>query len=148
LTGGTTAAFARYAAAAGSPASAASKGGVAASAASASCARISRAEDRARGGAGGGDCESKSERAEADRARKVGGRRRSPCRGRRTYVDDHLLCDIDGQHLTGAAILGHDGAVWAQSNAFLQVRLPTSIPSPRQSPFISSRYGQACRSLS
>jgi hypothetical protein len=40
------------------------------------------------------------------------------------YVDDHLLCDIDGQRLSAAAILGHDGAVWAQSDAFPQVRLP------------------------
>ncbi|RLN22352.1 profilin-like [Panicum miliaceum] len=38
------------------------------------------------------------------------------------YVDDHLLCDIDGQRLTAAAILGHDGAVWAQSDAFPQVK--------------------------
>ena len=55
------------------------------------------------------------------------------------YVDDHLLCDIDSQRLTAAAILGHDGAVWAQSDAFPQVRLPPSIPFPRRSPFISSR---------
>ncbi|KAK3160587.1 hypothetical protein QOZ80_1BG0061580 [Eleusine coracana subsp. coracana] len=39
-----------------------------------------------------------------------------------TYVDEHLLCDIDGQRLTAAAILGHDGAVWAQSDAFPQVK--------------------------
>ncbi|CAO2186005.1 unnamed protein product [Urochloa humidicola] len=38
------------------------------------------------------------------------------------YVDDHLLCNIDGQGLTAAAILGHDGAVWAQSDAFPQVK--------------------------
>jgi len=38
------------------------------------------------------------------------------------YVDDHLLCDIDSQRLTAAAILGHDGAVWAQSDAFPQVK--------------------------
>ncbi|PAN32688.1 hypothetical protein GQ55_5G510000 [Panicum hallii var. hallii] len=38
------------------------------------------------------------------------------------YVDDHLLCDIDGQRLSAAAILGHDGAVWAQSDAFPQVK--------------------------
>ncbi|KAK8452571.1 hypothetical protein SEVIR_5G133450v4 [Setaria viridis] len=37
------------------------------------------------------------------------------------YVDDHMLCDIDGQRLTAAAILGHDGAVWAQSDAVPQV---------------------------
>uniref|UniRef100_A0A0A9F1D0 Profilin n=1 Tax=Arundo donax TaxID=35708 RepID=A0A0A9F1D0_ARUDO len=39
-----------------------------------------------------------------------------------TYVDEHLLCDIDGQRLTAAAILGHDGAVWAQSDNFPQVK--------------------------
>ncbi|KAL6626900.1 hypothetical protein ACP70R_030626 [Stipagrostis hirtigluma subsp. patula] len=39
-----------------------------------------------------------------------------------TYVDEHLLCDIDGQRLTAAAILGHDGAVWAQSEGFPQVK--------------------------
>ncbi|KAL6838763.1 hypothetical protein ACP4OV_031477 [Aristida adscensionis] len=38
------------------------------------------------------------------------------------YVDEHLLCDIDGQRLAAAAILGHDGAVWAQSDAFPQVK--------------------------
>jgi hypothetical protein len=40
-----------------------------------------------------------------------------------TYVDDHLMCDIDGtgHHLTAAAILGHDGSVWAQSTSFPQV---------------------------
>ncbi|KAH0449580.1 hypothetical protein IEQ34_020272 [Dendrobium chrysotoxum] len=37
------------------------------------------------------------------------------------YVDDHLLCEIDGQHLTAAAIIGHDGSVWAQSENFPQV---------------------------
>ena len=33
-----------------------------------------------------------------------------------TYVDEHLMCDIDGQgqHLAAAAIIGHDGSVWAQ----------------------------------
>nr|ACE82291.1 profilin [Triticum aestivum] len=35
-----------------------------------------------------------------------------------TYVDDHLCCEIDGQHLTSAAILGHDGSVWAESPNF------------------------------
>ncbi|KAI8016635.1 hypothetical protein LOK49_LG05G03295 [Camellia lanceoleosa] len=35
-----------------------------------------------------------------------------------TYVDDHLMCDIEGNHLTSAAILGHDGSVWAQSASF------------------------------
>ncbi|XP_047059042.1 profilin [Lolium rigidum] len=38
------------------------------------------------------------------------------------YVDEHLLCDIEGQRLTAAAILGHDGSVWAQSDAFPQVK--------------------------
>ncbi|XWS26368.1 hypothetical protein CRYUN_Cryun26dG0026400 [Craigia yunnanensis] len=36
------------------------------------------------------------------------------------YVDEHLMCDIDGQgiHLTAAAIIDHDSIVWAQSSAF------------------------------
>ncbi|KAM0878074.1 hypothetical protein ACQ4PT_035098 [Festuca glaucescens] len=38
------------------------------------------------------------------------------------YVDEQLLCDIEGQRLTAAAILGHDGSVWAQSDAFPQVK--------------------------
>lgn len=39
-----------------------------------------------------------------------------------TYVDDHLMCDIGGgQHLTAAAIIGHDGSVWAQSSSFPKV---------------------------
>eukprot|EP00262_Sarcandra_glabra_P005746 TRINITY_DN1753_c0_g4_i1.p2 TRINITY_DN1753_c0_g4~~TRINITY_DN1753_c0_g4_i1.p2 ORF type:complete len:176 (+),score=28.02 TRINITY_DN1753_c0_g4_i1:589-1116(+) len=39
-----------------------------------------------------------------------------------TYVDDHLMCDIDGHRLTAAAILGHDGSVWAQSDSFPQFK--------------------------
>ena len=37
-----------------------------------------------------------------------------------TYVDDHLMCDIDGQgqHLTVAAIVGYNGSVSAQSFSF------------------------------
>ncbi|XP_022150558.1 profilin-3 [Momordica charantia] len=35
-----------------------------------------------------------------------------------TYVDDHLMCEIEGNHLTSAAIIGHDGSVWAQSSSF------------------------------
>ncbi|KAF6985689.1 hypothetical protein CFC21_003517 [Triticum aestivum] len=38
-----------------------------------------------------------------------------------TYVDEHLMCDIEGHHLASAAILGHDGTVWAQSADFPQV---------------------------
>ncbi|KAE8687855.1 Profilin-4 [Hibiscus syriacus] len=40
-----------------------------------------------------------------------------------TYVDEHLMCDIEGtgQHLTAAAIIGHDGSVWAKSSAFPQL---------------------------
>ena len=37
------------------------------------------------------------------------------------YVDDHLMCEIEGHHLTSAAIIGHDGTVWAQSAAFPSV---------------------------
>ncbi|KAL9224555.1 hypothetical protein vseg_000578 [Gypsophila vaccaria] len=41
-----------------------------------------------------------------------------------TYVDEHLLCDIDGtgHHLAAAAILGLDGSVWAQSADFPQLK--------------------------
>ncbi|KAG6496919.1 profilin-like [Zingiber officinale] len=39
-----------------------------------------------------------------------------------TYVDDHLLCDIDGQQLKAAAILGHDGSIWAVSPSFPQFK--------------------------
>lgn len=40
-----------------------------------------------------------------------------------TYVDDHLMCDVDGQRLTSAAIIGHDGSLWAASEGFPQVVL-------------------------
>ncbi|CAL9777179.1 unnamed protein product [Musa acuminata subsp. burmannicoides] len=39
-----------------------------------------------------------------------------------TYVDDHLMCEIDGQRLTAAAILAHDGSVWAVSASFPQFK--------------------------
>ncbi|EEF48152.1 profilin-4 [Ricinus communis] len=41
-----------------------------------------------------------------------------------TYVDEHLMCDIDGQgqHLTAASIVGHDGSIWAQSSSFPQLK--------------------------
>lgn len=40
-----------------------------------------------------------------------------------TYVDEHLMCDIDGggQHLTAAAIVGLDGSIWAKSTSFPEV---------------------------
>lgn len=39
-----------------------------------------------------------------------------------TYVDEHLMCDLgNGDLLTAAAIIGHDGSVWAQSENFPQV---------------------------
>ncbi|KAL9440765.1 hypothetical protein AB3S75_019436 [Citrus x aurantiifolia] len=38
------------------------------------------------------------------------------------YVDDHLLCEIEGNHLSAAAIIGHDGSVWAQSENFPQLK--------------------------
>nr|A4KA33.1 RecName: Full=Profilin-6; AltName: Full=Pollen allergen Phl p 12; AltName: Full=pollen profilin variant 3; AltName: Allergen=Phl p 12 [Phleum pratense]ABG81290.1 pollen profilin variant 3 [Phleum pratense] len=39
-----------------------------------------------------------------------------------TYVDEHLMCEIEGHHLASAAILGHDGTVWAQSADFPQFK--------------------------
>ncbi|PIN24202.1 Profilin [Handroanthus impetiginosus] len=35
-----------------------------------------------------------------------------------SYVDDHLMCDVDGVHLNAAAIIGLDGNVWAQNASF------------------------------
>ncbi|OAY53847.1 profilin-1 [Manihot esculenta] len=39
-----------------------------------------------------------------------------------TYVDDHLMCEIESNHLTAAAIIGQDGSVWAQSSSFPQFK--------------------------
>ncbi|KAG7579772.1 Profilin superfamily [Arabidopsis thaliana x Arabidopsis arenosa] len=39
-----------------------------------------------------------------------------------SYVDEHLLCDVEGHKLTAAAILGQDGSVWAQSDKFPQLK--------------------------
>ncbi|KAI3833411.1 hypothetical protein MKW92_017601 [Papaver armeniacum] len=36
-----------------------------------------------------------------------------------TYVDEHLMCETEGHYLTGAAIIGHDGSVWAKSEKHL-----------------------------
>ncbi|KAF8715749.1 hypothetical protein HU200_026695 [Digitaria exilis] len=44
-----------------------------------------------------------------------------------TYVDEHLMCETEGHHLTAAAIVGHDGTVWAQSAAFPQAEEMTDI---------------------
>ncbi|CAL5355477.1 unnamed protein product [Camellia sinensis] len=38
------------------------------------------------------------------------------------YVDDHLMCEIEGNYLSSAAIIGHDASVWAQSAAFPQFK--------------------------
>ncbi|KAK9683829.1 hypothetical protein RND81_10G167500 [Saponaria officinalis] len=40
-----------------------------------------------------------------------------------TYVDDQLLCEIDGTKLTSAAIFGLDGSVWAQCPNFPLLKL-------------------------
>lgn len=52
------------------------------------------------------------------------------------YVDDHLMCEIDGNYLTSSAIVGHDGSVWAQSAAF-----PTVFLFPFLSPFFACNLG-------
>ncbi|VVA99721.1 unnamed protein product [Arabis nemorensis] len=39
-----------------------------------------------------------------------------------TYVDEHLMCDVEGNILASAAILGQDGSIWAQSAAFPQLK--------------------------
>ena len=41
------------------------------------------------------------------------------------YVDEHLMCELDnGTRLQSAAILGHDGGVWAESPDFPQISEP------------------------
>ena len=53
-------------------------------------------------------------------------KRRDKTMSWQTYVDDHLMCEVEGnpgQHLSAAAIIGHDGSVWAQSSTFPQVHL-------------------------
>ena len=62
-----------------------------------------------------------------------------------SYVDDHLLCELPaGGQLASAAIVGQDGAVWAQSEGFpditaeqagppsaqLKPRAPLKVPLP------------------
>ncbi|KAG6534242.1 profilin-4-like [Zingiber officinale] len=39
-----------------------------------------------------------------------------------TYIDEHLMCDVEGHRLIAAAIIGHDGSVWAQSESFPQLK--------------------------
>ncbi|KAI5662727.1 hypothetical protein M9H77_22050 [Catharanthus roseus] len=39
------------------------------------------------------------------------------------YVDEHLLCEIEGNKLSAAAIIGQDGSVWAQSSTFPQFKI-------------------------
>ncbi|XP_051147996.1 profilin-A-like [Andrographis paniculata] len=38
-----------------------------------------------------------------------------------SYIDEHLMCDVDSARLTSAAIIGLDGNVWARSNSFPQL---------------------------
>ncbi|XP_074575352.1 profilin-3-like [Curcuma longa] len=39
-----------------------------------------------------------------------------------SYVDEHLMCDIEGHQLTAAAIMGQDGSVWAKSASFPELK--------------------------
>ncbi|KAI4994644.1 hypothetical protein ZWY2020_034285 [Hordeum vulgare] len=76
-----------------------------------------------------GGCRRKPAGSTRERAKiSVGGKeipRAGEREGRRmswqTYVDEQLLCDIDGQRHAVAAILGHDAAVWVQSEPFPEV---------------------------
>ncbi|OEL22583.1 Profilin-4 [Dichanthelium oligosanthes] len=43
------------------------------------------------------------------------------------YVDDHLMCEIEGQRLTAAAIIGLDGSIWAQSEGTFPQFKPEEI---------------------
>ncbi|KAK4283895.1 hypothetical protein QN277_000797 [Acacia crassicarpa] len=39
-----------------------------------------------------------------------------------TYLDEHLMYQVEGKHLNSAAIVGQDGSVWAQSATFPQLK--------------------------
>ncbi|KAJ3686429.1 hypothetical protein LUZ61_015593 [Rhynchospora tenuis] len=39
-----------------------------------------------------------------------------------SYIDEQLMIDVEGNHLTSAAIMGHDGSLWAQSDTFPQYK--------------------------
>ncbi|CAL5438203.1 unnamed protein product [Camellia sinensis] len=38
------------------------------------------------------------------------------------YVDEHLMCEMEGNFLNSSAIIGHDASVWAQSSSFPQFK--------------------------
>lgn len=47
------------------------------------------------------------------------------------YVDDHLLCELpNGGVLTAGAIVGQDGGVWAQNDAFPNIEQSEASPHP------------------
>lgn len=56
-----------------------------------------------------------------------------------TYVDEHLMCDVDGHRLTAAAVIGQDGCVWAQSSNFPQVQSLLCFWCSRLFSFLSER---------
>ncbi|XP_074575342.1 profilin-like [Curcuma longa] len=39
-----------------------------------------------------------------------------------SYVDEHLMCETEGHHLTAAAIMGLDGSIWAKSVSFPELK--------------------------
>ena len=78
----------------------------------------------------------KRKRRRSTKERKERRRESSSSMSWQTYVDDHLMVPLGvGQKpLIGAAILGHDGSIWAQSAAFPQVRTGawSVMPAPRE----------------
>jgi hypothetical protein len=56
------------------------------------------------------------------------------------------MCEIEGHHLTSAAIIGHDGTVWAQSAAFPPVSA-SDPPAYRRPLFFFSVDGRSDRSI-
>ncbi|RVW38264.1 Profilin-2 [Vitis vinifera] len=41
-----------------------------------------------------------------------------------TYVDDHLMCEIEGNHLTAASIIGHDAPSGPRATPSLRFSCP------------------------
>lgn len=64
-----------------------------------------------------------------------------------SYVDEHLMCEIEGHHLTSAAIIGHDGTVWAQSAAFPPVSVGSSLACSSCCPSCSGVDDHPVRSI-
>ncbi|KAL9677158.1 hypothetical protein QQ045_005385 [Rhodiola kirilowii] len=65
------------------------------------------------------------------------------------YVDNHLMCEIEGNYLTFAAIVGLDGSVWAQSQfpEELQKEQVEAVRKEAESQVMMKRLKERIRAL-